>query len=418
MYKPLSLFIGIRYLCAKKHNRFVSIISVTSFIGITLGVAILITVMSIMNGFDKQIKEQILVMIPPIKIYKNQSNLYDWKVLVQILQKNIVSNDIQGASPIIGGQGLLGFDNKSAFAAIQGISPGGQSTVTPIAKTMIKGNLFKLNQGEFNIILGKYIAQSLGVILGDKVSIIVPNTCLGSNDIISKIKRFTISGVFSVNYQYDNYYAFINIEDSAKVFHMDSSVSELQISIKDTYQSPNIKKKINDHVLRNFYQITDWGDENKSFFQALQMEKTMMFFILLLIIGVAIFNLLSSLVMIVNEKNSDIAILSTLGMSSYQITMIFIIQGMSIAIVGTVVGTSLGVLLSVNATEIINQIQTIFSFQFLIPNVYQVNFIPSKLVFSDVYQIAIATFILSFLSTLYPAWSASSIEPSEALRYE
>lgn len=418
MYRPLSLFIGLRYLRAKKRNQFISIISAISFIGIALGVAVLITVMSIMNGFDEQIKERILMMVPPVKVYEAGGKLYDWQALAQTLQQSDISDDIKGIAPIVEGQGLLAFNGRNAFAAIQGISSDSQNTVVPIAEAMVAGNLFELKPGKFNIVLGKSIAQSLGVSLGDKITVIVPQADLTPAGMIPRLSQFTVSGVFSVSYQYDSYYALINIDDAAKLFHMGDSVSALQLGMEDIYQAPYVKRKLNRQILTDFYQARDWGDENKSFFQALQMEKTMMFFILLLIIVVAIFNLLSSLVMIVTDKNSDIAILRTLGMSSRQIIMIFIIQGLTIGIIGTFIGVLLGVALSLNATEIINWIQVIFNVQFLSPSVYQIDFVPSKLIFSDVWHITIAAFILSFLATLYPAWRAASIEPSEALRYE
>ena len=199
---------------------------------------------------------------------------------------------------------------------------------------------------------------------------------------------------------------------------MGNSVSALQLGVKDIYQAPFLKQTLNNSILPDFYVARDWTDENKSFFQALQMEKTMMFFILLLIIAVAIFNLLSSLVMVVTDKRSDIAILRTLGMSSRQIIVTFIIQGLAIGLIGTAIGVSLGILLSLNATEIVNWIQATFHVQFLSPSVYQIDFIPSKLVMVDVVHVIIAAVILSFAATLYPAWSASRVQPAEALRYE
>lgn len=418
MYRPLSLFIGLRYLRAKKRNQFISIISAISFIGIALGVAVLITVMSIMNGFDAQIKDRILMMVPPIKVYQAGGKLYNWEDLAETLQRSTVSDDIKGLAPIVEGQGLLAFNGRNAFAAFQGISPHEQDTVVPIGQEMVTGNLSQLAPGKFNIVLGKSIAYALGVGLGDKVTVIVPQADLTPAGMIPRLKQFTVSGIFSVSYQYDSYYALINVKDAAKLFHMGDAVSALQLGIENIYQAPYIKQKLNRHILTDAYQARDWSDENKSFFQALQMEKTMMFFILLLIIAVAIFNLLASLVMIVTDKHSDIAILRTLGMSSRQIIMIFIIQGLTIGIIGTFIGVILGVVLSLNATDIINWIQSVFHVQFLSPSVYQIDFVPSKLIFSDVWHIGIAAFILSFLATLYPAWRAASIEPSEALRYE
>lgn len=416
MYRPLALFIGLRYLGAKKRNRFISIISAVSFIGIALGVAVLITVMSVMNGFDSEIKSRILMMVPPVKVYQAGGKLYDWQKISEDLIKK--DRTITGAAPIIEGQGMLSANGTNAFAALQGIDPTTENRVVPIAKHFVSGSLSSLKAGTFHIVLGKYLAQSLGVGVGDKVTVIVPEASLTPAGLMPRLKQFTISGIFSVSFQYDNYYALINIKDAAKLLQMGNSVSALQLGIADIYQAPLLKYRLNHTVLPGIYIARDWSDENKSFFSALQMEKTMMFFILLLIIAVAIFNLLSSLVMIVTDKRSDIAILRTMGMSSRQVITIFIIQGLAIGIIGTLIGVGLGILLSVNATEIVNWIQSTFHVAFLSPSVYQINFIPSKLQWTDISHVGLAALILSFLATLYPAWQASRVEPAEALRYE
>ncbi|MBK2123687.1 lipoprotein-releasing ABC transporter permease subunit [Fangia hongkongensis] len=416
MYRPLPLFIGLRYLRAKKRNQFISIISAISFVGIALGVAVLITVMSVMNGFDEQIKDRILMMVPPVKVYQAGGKLYDWQELSNNLKEK--SKEITGTAPVIEGQGMLSANGTNAFAALQGIDPKYENEVVPISEHVTQGKLSSLQSGKFNIILGKYLAQSLGVGIGDKVTVIVPEANLTPAGMVPRLKQFTVSGIFSVSYQYDSYYALINIKDAAKLLQMGNAVSALQLGVNNIYQAPFVKYYLNAKVLPDFFIARDWTDENKSFFQALQMEKTMMFFILLLIIAVAIFNLLSSLVMVVTDKRSDIAILRTMGMSSRQIIMIFIIQGLAIGVIGTLLGIVLGIVLSLNATEIVNWIQVIFHVQFLSPSVYQIDFIPSKLVWSDIYHVGIAALVLSFLATLYPAWSASRVQPVEALRYE
>ncbi|MFZ9035350.1 MAG: lipoprotein-releasing ABC transporter permease subunit [Francisellaceae bacterium] len=416
MYRPLAVFIGLRYLRAKKRNRFISIISLISFLGISLGVAVLITVMSVMNGFDEQIKDRILMMVPPVKVYQAGGKLYDWHQLADTLEKR--DSRIRGAAPLIEGQGLLSANGSNGFAAILGISPKYEDDVVPLGSHVIDGSLSSLKSGAFHIILGKVLADSLGVKVGDKVTLIVPEANLTPAGLMPRLKQFTVSGIFSVSYQYDSYYALINIDDAAKLFQMGKSISAIQLGVKNIFEAPLVKRVLNEKILPGFYVARDWTDDNKSFFTALQMEKTMMFFILLLIIAVAIFNLLSSLVMVVTDKRADIAILRTLGMSSRQIIGIFLVQGVAIGIIGTVIGIALGVLLSVNATVIVNWIQTVFGVQFLSASVYMIDFIPSKLQWHDILHVSVAALGLSFLATLYPAWSAARVQPVEALRYE
>ncbi|MWX31600.1 lipoprotein-releasing ABC transporter permease subunit [Francisella tularensis] len=420
MFKSLPLFIGLRYIRAKKRNRFISIISAISFLGISLGVAVLITVMSVMNGFDQQIKSKILMMVPPLKVYQLGGEVTDWPNLAKEVEKSTPS--VTAVAPIVESQGLLSANSGSsttAFVQIQGIEPKYQTKVLPIAEHIVDGKLSSLddNQG-YNIVLGSVLADNLGVKVGDKVTLIVPKISLTPAGMIPRIKQFRVSGIFSVSYQYDAYYAMINIKDAQKVFETGNSVSSLQLSVKNIYDAPLVKDKLNDGAIPPYYFTRDWTDENKSFFDALKMEKTMMFFILLLIITVAVFNLLSSLVMVVTDKRSDIAILRTMGMSSRQIITVFIYQGFIIGLIGTVIGVLLGILLSTYATEIVNFIQNLTGKQFLSASVYLINYIPSELMWSDVIKVTLVSMFLSLLATLYPAWSASKVQPVEALRYE
>ncbi|QIV95893.1 lipoprotein-releasing system permease protein [Allofrancisella inopinata] len=420
MFRSLPLFIGLRYIRAKKRNRFISIISAISFLGISLGVAVLITVMSVMNGFDEQIKSRILMMVPPLKVYELGGKLEDWQGVAKQIESKIPK--VKAAAPVIDSQGLLSANrggSTTAFVQIQGIEPKYQTKVLPIADHIIDGSLATLEDDKgYNIVLGSALADSLGVTIGDKVTLIVPKVSLTPAGMIPRIKQFTVSGIFSVSYQYDAYYALINIKNAQKVFQLGDNVSALQLGVNNIYDAPEIKNKLNDGAIQSYYFTRDWTDENKSFFDALKMEKTMMFFILLLIITVAIFNLLSSLVMLVTDKRSDIAILRTMGMSSRQIIKIFIYQGSIIGLIGTILGVLLGVLLSSYATEIVNFIQQVTGRQLVSANVYLIDYIPSKLMLDDVIKVTIVSMILSFIATLYPAWSASRVQPVEALRYE
>lgn len=420
MFKSLPLFIGLRYIRAKKRNRFISIISAISFLGISLGVAVLITVMSVMNGFDQQIKNRILMMVPPLKVYQLGGEVTDWSTLAKEIEKSIPS--VTAAAPIVESQGLLSANtvgSTTAFVQIQGIEPKYQTKVLHVTEHIVNGKLSSLNDNQgYNIILGSVLADNLGVKVGDKVTLIVPKINLTPVGMIPRIKQFRVSGVFSVSYQYDTYYALINIKNAQKVFETGNSVLSIQLGIKNIYDAPLVKNKLNDGAIPPYYFTRDWTDENKSFFDALKMEKTVMFFILLLIIAVAVFNLLSSLVMVVTDKRSDIAILRTIGMSSRQIITVFIYQGFIIGLIGTVIGIVLGIFLSTYATEIVNFIQNVTDKQFLSASVYLINYIPSELMWSDVLKVTLVSMFLSFLATLYPAWSASKVQPVEALRYE
>lgn len=417
MFKPLPLFIGLRYMRAKKRNQFISIISTISFIGIALGVAVLITVMSVMNGFDRQIKSRILMMVPPVKVYQMGGKLYDWESVAKEIKSK--TSMVSGYAPIVEGQGLLSSSmGSNSFVQVQGILPEYENTVVPIKEHVVQGSLDSLEAGKFNIILGQDLANSLGVHMGDRVTLIVPQANLTPAGMMPRLRQFTVTGIFAVSYQYDSYYALTHISDAGRLFQMGDAVSALQLGVENIYQAPMLKYNLNHGILPGFYMARDWTDENKTFFEALQMEKTMMFFILMLIIAVAVFNLLSSLVMVVTDKRRDIAIMRTMGMSSRQIITIFIVQGLAIGMIGTAIGIVLGIVLALNATEIVNFIQGIFGVQFLNSSVYQINFIPSYLEWSDILHVGVIAVILSFLATLYPAWHASRVQPVEALRYE
>ena len=414
MYRPFSFFIGFRYLRAKKRNHFISFISAISFAGIALGVAVLITVLSVMNGFDKEIRTRILMMVPQVSITEWGGKLYDWQSLQNHLKQN---NEIVGMSPIIQGQAMLTYQGSNNFSYLLGVDPKSQNSISPIGRKMISGKLTNLKQGEFGVILGKSLANSMGVGMGDKITVVVPQADFTPAGVMPRLKQFKVVGLFSVGYEYDSSYALLNIKDEAKLLQMGTAVSALQLKLKNLYEAPVVTKYLNNSLPAK-YNAYDWTQSNSNFFQALQMEKTMMFLILSLIIAVAAFNMLSSLVMIVTDKQSDIAILRTLGASSRKIMGIFMVQGIAIGVIGILIGVVLGVLLSLNATEIVNWIQTILHVQFLSSNVYYIDFLPSSLEVSDIFRISSIALLLSVLATIYPAWKASRVQPVEALRYE
>jgi len=414
MFKPLSLFIGLRYTGAKKHNHFVSFISLVSMIGIALGVMVLITVLSVMNGFDYQIKHRILEMVPQVTVTSWNGKVPHWQKLAADLQKK---KDVVGVAPFVQGQAMITHEGVPAFGLLQGIDPSVESRVSPIAHKIIAGKLSSLQPGTFNIILGKDLAAQLGVAVGQKVTIYVPQTTMTPIGVLPRLKQFTVSGIFHVGYQFDSSYALVNYQDAATLLQLGDNVSGIQLKLNNLFLAPQVAAQLN-VSLPGGLQAISWTEQNANFFSALHMEKVIMFLILLLIIAVAAFNMLSSLVMMVTDKQADIAILRTLGISTRTIMMTFVVQGAVIGIIGTVIGLIGGVILSLNVTHVINAIQKVFHVQFLSANVYYINFVPSQLRFDDVWHVCLIAIVISFLATLYPAWRAGKVKPAEALRYE
>jgi lipoprotein-releasing system permease protein len=414
MFKPLALCIGLRYTRAKKRNHFISFISAISMLGIALGVLVLITVMSVMNGFDREIKDRILTMIPEVTISNWVGGMQDWQEGIKVLSQD---PSIKGLSPFVMGQGMVSLNEVPAFVVLEGIDLSTENQVLPIGQKMIAGKLEDLGQKPFGIILGKDLAESLGAGIGDKVTVIVPQTSLSPIGVLPTLRQFTVTGVFQVGYEYDSNYALIRISDAQKLFQLGQAVTGIQLKLNDAFSADKMVENLKKH-LPPMVRAQSWIEQNPNFFKALKMEKMIMFLMLLLIIAVAAFNMLSSLVMLVTDKQSDIAILRTLGCSSGLILKIFMIQGMIIGLIGTALGVGLGVLLSLHVTQITNWFQSISGTEILNSSVYYIDFIPSKLEFSDVWHIALISLGLSLISTLYPAWRASKVEPAEALRYE
>lgn len=415
MFYPLSLFIGLRYTRAKRKNHFISFISMVSMLGIALGVMVLIVVLSVMNGFDKEIKNRILDMVPQVTITGNNGQMSHWQQLAQDLPGH---NHIVAVAPFIQGQAMLtGNFGAPSFGILQGIDPSQQEKVSPIADKMIEGSLNSLTPRSFNIIIGRDLAASLGVFVGDKVVVYVPKASFSLVGVVPRLKQFTVSGIFKTGYQFDSSYALINMSDAAALLQMGNNISGLQLKLDDLFNAESVSAILNTTLPNNLAAFT-WVNQNANFFQALAMEKLMMFFILILIVAVAAFNMLASLVMLVTDKEAEIAILRTMGMPAKMIMRIFVVQGMVIGLIGTLLGIVLGVIVSLHVTSWTNAIQHLFHVQFLNSSIYYIDFLPSSLHGSDVLLIGGIALLLSFLATLYPAYRASKINPAEALRYE
>lgn len=415
MFKPLTFYIGLRYTRAKRRTQFISFITLTSVLGIALGVTALIAVLSVMNGFEAELRERILGMTSHTTITGRNGQLQDWQ---QLEQKIINKPHVEGSAPFVKGQVMVNADRRVSGTLLRGIIPDLEPKVSEVADKMKSGQLSDLVAGKFGIVLGAELANFLGVIPGDKVTVISPQINSTPAGILPRLKRFTVVGIFQVGmYEYDRNMAIIHIEDGKKLFRMGNDVSGLRLKLDDVFNAPQITRSLA-RELYNQYSVSDWTQAHSNFFRAIKTEKRVMFIILLLIVAVAAFNIVSTLVMVVTDKRGDIAILKTQGLSNRSVMGIFIVLGGIIGVVGTALGTLGGVLLALNIETIIPAIESFFGVQFMAADVYYISDVPSKLDWADVYAIASISFSLSLLATLYPAWQASRINPAEVLRYE
>lgn len=383
-------------------------------LGIGLGVIVLITVLSVMNGFDEEIHKRFFGMAPEITITGADGKIENWQSLESTVSK---IKGVDAVAPYVGGQGLLTHEGQVLPVVLTGIIPSLEQHVNHLKDKLIVGDLKNLEH--FGIILGRGLADSLGVMMGDKVTIMIPQATVTPAGMIPRFKRFTVEGVFSAGagFNFDSKLAFINLQDAQKLMRMPNEVTGVKLKIDDIYNAPMLSQKISDE-LGEQYQVGNWTQQFGAFFSAVKMEKTMMFLILILIIAVAAFNLVSSLVMVVNDKQAEIAILRTIGATPFNIMSIFIVQGMTVGFVGTLIGLLGGLILASNATEIVNFLQSLFDVQVLSSNIYFVDYLPSKILLSDLVLICLIALAMSFLATIYPAYRASKTVIAEALHYE
>lgn len=416
MFRPLTLYIGLRYTRAKKRNQFVSFISLMSMIGIALGVMVLITVLSVMNGFDQQIRGKLFSMVPHITILSNEGKINNWQTLMPKIKQN---PSVTTVIPMVSGQGMIVKNTQTMPTMINGILPDSNTQIFDLPHKMVAGSLHDLTTQSFGIVLGAGIASNLGVVVGDSVNIITPTAVVTPVGLIPRFKQFKVVGVFEVGagFAFDSSYAFISLASAQKLFMLDNDINMFNVNVKDLLKAPDVAWQLQKN-LGDQYQVSDWTQEYGPYYSAVKMEKTMMFFILILIIAIAAFNLVSGLMMGVNDKQADIAILRTLGLTPKKVMTIFVIQGGLIGGIGTLLGIVLGIILSLNITALTNLIEKIFHIQFLNPSVYLLDYLPSQLQWGDVWHVALIAFAMSLIATLYPAWRASKVQPAEALRYE
>ena len=410
-----EFFIGLRYTRARQRTRFISFISIISVVGMALGMMVLITVLSVMNGFQREIRTRILGVASHVQVSGANNTLANWEAVAEQASRH---PQVVATAPYINAQGLLTYGSAVRGAFIRGILPQREEQVADFDKHMKSGRLAALRPGEFGIILGAQLARALTVAPGEKVVLVAPQGQVTPAGILPRLKQFTVVGIFNVDhYEYDSGLALIHIEDAQKLFRFDGTVSGVRLKLKDLFQSTAVARDLTRMIPAEVY-ISDWTQQHANLLRAIQIEKRMMFLIIFLIIAVAAFNIVSSLVMAVKDKQSDIAILRTLGASPASITRIFMIQGTMIGVLGTALGVAGGVVLALNVDSVVLVIENAFGFKFFSKDVYLISDLPSELQTPDVVITAVASFLLSFLATIYPSYRAAKVNPAEALRYE
>lgn len=415
MFKPLSLYVGLRYTAAKRGNHFISFISLVSMLGLMLGVAALILVLSVMNGFDRELKQRILGMVPHATLSAYGDELMDWHSLADDIQG---TPGLQGVAPYIQAQGMLTHAGRVQGVMVNGVNPDYEDQVSIIGKHMEYGQLADLKSGEYRIVLGELLARYIGASVGDKVTLVLPEASVSVAGITPRLKRFTVSGIFSVGAQLDANLAYVNIDDAARLKRMTpGAVEGVQLHFEDLFEAPTLARELARGQSR-VLGVSDWTRTHGNLFQAIQLEKRMIGLLLFLIVFVAAFNIVSTLVMVVTDKRADIAILRTMGATPSTILRIFVVQGVVIGVIGTLLGTVLGIILALSVTDLVAWIEHTFGIQFLSADVYFISYLPSQLQWPDVMLITSTALGISFLATIYPAWRASRTQPAEALRYE
>ena len=414
MFKPVPVAIGLRYLRAKRRNGFISFISFASIVGIALGVAILITTMAVMGGFQREIRDRMLQMTAPATVSGYGEPVQDWQHAVEIA---VADKRVAGAAPYVEKEALIsGARNQPAL--IRGVLPAEEGKVSVLAEKVVEGKLDQLTPGSFNIVLGRELALWLGVGVGDSVIATTSDFRSTPMGAIATQKRFQVSGIFEAGYNdFDKGLAVVNMKDLQRVLRMGEGVTGVRLKMHDMDSAFDVARDLA-MKLKGPYSVSDWSQENANLFRALKMEKTVMAILLAFIIGMGAFNLVNSQVMLVTDKQADIAILRTLGLTPRGVMKVFMVQGTLIGVIGTTIGVIGGILLTLNLEHILRFIERVFGVQLLPEDVYYITGLPTDLQASDVILTAAAALTMAFLATVYPAWRAARTAPAEALRYE
>ena len=415
MFTPYELCVGLRYTRAKRRNHFISFISLTSMIGIALGATALITVISVMNGFERELRERILGVASHATISGIDGSLEGWESLAAAAEAH---PEVVGAAPFVELQGMLTHSGQVRGVLIRGVSPAREPRVSEVGGYLVEGDFESLAPGRFHVLLGRDLALRLDATLGGRVTLVAPQARITPAGVLPRMRRFTVTGIFEAGHaQYDTSLAVIHLEDAQRLLRLGAAVSGLRVKLADMFDAPRVSREL----ARSFggaYWLRDWTQHHANFFRALKIEKTVMFVILTLIVAVAAFNLVSTLIMVVTDKESDIAILRTLGASQSGILSIFVVQGTVIGVAGTLAGVAGGVALATHVETLVPAIESFFGTKFLSPQIYYISAVPSEMRWRDVAAVGSVAFVMSVLATLYPAWKASRIQPVEALRHE
>ncbi len=415
MLQPFELFVGLRYTRAKRRNHFISFISLLSILGIALGVTALITVMAVMNGFEKELRERILGAASHATITLFDQPMVEWQ---QLAVAAVEHEEVTGAAPYVEGQVMVVNGKQVTGIVVRGVLPDQEPNVSDIDQKMVAGELVDLESGSFDIVLGSALADYLGAFVGDKITVITPEASVTPVGVLPRMKRFTVRGIFEIGmFEYDRNFALMHADDASTLLRMNNGYTGVRVQLEDMFAARAVARDLAVQIGEDYW-VSDWTQRHANFFRAVRTEKTVMFVILALIVAVAAFNIVSTLVMVVTDKQSAIAIMRTMGASPKSIMFVFLIQGALIGFIGTALGVAGGVALASNVETLVPAIERLFKTRFLDPSVYYISVLPSELDYADVWKVATLAVVLTLLATIYPALRAARTEPAEALAYE
>jgi len=413
--RSYELRVGLRYIHSRSSNRFISFISLISIMGIAVGVAVLVVVLSVVNGFERELRERILSMTSHAAVMGYETGIRAWE---DARAAAVADPRVTAAAPFIEGEGMLVNGERVSGVVVRGVLPDEENTVSGVAANMVEGRLEDLQPGEFGIVLGSALAEELAVAPGDRVILAINQGTVTPAGLMPRLRRFRVSGLFEAGmYEFDRGTALIHMVDAARLYRLGDEVTGIRLLLDDMFQAPVVVRDVA-LAMGGDYYVTDWTRQHRNFFRSIALSKRMLFIILLLVVAVAAFNIVSTLVMVVKDKQSDIAILRTLGASGRGIMTIFSIQGALIGVLGVLLGLGLGVLIALNTETLVHALESLLSTRFLAPDVYFISDLPSEIRMSDVMTVTLMALALCVVSTIYPAWRASRTQPAEALRYE